>query len=110
MCMRFRGMICFLLGLLLLDTSLAFSSNTPNRGLALTITSTKYNGLATAQTEIFDGLYANYTFEFLGSTNKSVLSYTHVSGEYYNVSWTLQGSGRHSWIESIQTRVTSNSS
>jgi hypothetical protein len=60
--------------------------------------------------KIFDGMYANYTFEFLGASNNSIFRYSHVGGEFYNVTWNIHGSGSNSWIENSQNRVTSNSS
>jgi len=109
--MRFRGISCVLLGFLFINLSLLFASYIPLQDKTISATKkSKQGGINTSQSKVFDGLYANYTFEFLGATNNSVFRYTQVSGEYYNVSWTIQGSGSHSWIESIKTRVTSNSS
>lgn len=61
------------------------------------------------QCKIYDGLCANYTFDFLGVTNTSYFTYTQVSDNLLRVNWAHVG-GTSSWIENKQTRSTSNSS
>lgn len=64
--------------------------------------------LKLSESKIFNGLYANYTFE-LGPTYACGFKYAIDSGDMYNVSWWLNGSGAiGSWQEDLQTRLTSN--
>lgn len=61
------------------------------------------------QGKVYDGMYANYTFDYLGAVNNSCFTYSHISGNLYNVTWdSIYGTS--SWIENTQTRITSNSS
>ena len=66
--------------------------------------------LRTSQGKIFDGLYANYTYDF-GITYNIGFSYVHDTGDLYNVSWqSLQPAFSFGyWVENIQTRLISNS-
>ncbi len=65
--------------------------------------------LRISQGKIFDGMYGNYTLDFMESVNNSCFTYTRVSGNLYNVTWVNVG-GTSSWIENKLTRITSNAS
>ncbi|MFX1371881.1 MAG: hypothetical protein ACFFCE_08480 [Promethearchaeota archaeon] len=65
--------------------------------------------LRTSQGKIFDGLYANYTYDF-GLTYSHDYSYAHYSGDLYNVTLRVpEYDAMVSWFENIQTRLISNS-
>lgn len=65
--------------------------------------------LRTSQGEIFDGLHANYTYDW-GLIYNTSFSYVHDSGDLYNVTWgILQPAASFTWLENIQTRLISNS-
>lgn len=65
--------------------------------------------LRTSQGKIFDGLYANYTYDW-GLTYNIGFSYVHDTGDLYNVTWwNQQPAGSFPWVENIQTRLISNS-
>jgi hypothetical protein len=69
--------------------------------------------LRTSQSEIFDGMYANYTFEiFITSYREanSIFRYRREWGSIFNVTWRIDGNGTYTWHENIQTRLTSNAS
>ena len=63
--------------------------------------------LKLAESKIFNGLYANYTFE-MGSESPSSFNYIHDSGDIYNVTWWMNNSAPGLWQENLQTRLTSN--
>jgi hypothetical protein len=46
----------------------------------------------------------------MGLTYSTMFTYNYDTGDLYNVSWFVQGSTTTSWLENIQTRITSNSS
>ena len=65
--------------------------------------------LKTSQGEIFDGLYANYTYDW-GLIYNTGFSYVHDSGDLYNVTMgILEPAASLTWLENIQTRLISNS-
>ncbi|MFW9941934.1 MAG: hypothetical protein ACFFFT_12900, partial [Candidatus Thorarchaeota archaeon] len=67
------------------------------------------SNLKTSQGEIFDGLYANYTYDW-GLVYNTGLSYVYDSGDLYNVTWRIINPATNfSWVENIQTRLISNS-
>lgn len=67
------------------------------------------NELMTSQDAIFDGLYLNYTFTISGAVGGfSNFSYTHISGNDYNVYWDTFV-GDIVWDENLGTRVINNS-
>jgi hypothetical protein len=59
--------------------------------------------------QIIDGLIINYTFSVFGMSNSSGFTYSHYSGEIFNVSWWIKGSGYSTWNENKTDRVISNS-
>ncbi len=61
------------------------------------------------QCKIYNGMCANYTFDFLGVANTSCFTYTQVSDHLFRVKWVHVG-GTSSWNENKHTRSTSNSS
>ena len=63
--------------------------------------------LKLAESKIFNGLYANYTFQS-GLTYSCGFKYAIDSGDIYNVSWWVNGSATGLWQEDLQTRLTSN--
>ncbi|MHA1914859.1 MAG: hypothetical protein ACW986_16975 [Promethearchaeota archaeon] len=65
--------------------------------------------LRTSQGKIFDGLHSNYTFETSVITLNAGFEYNYDSGDLYNVTWSSNFSGSVSWLENIETRITSNS-
>ncbi|MFW9783186.1 MAG: hypothetical protein ACFFFB_12960 [Candidatus Heimdallarchaeota archaeon] len=67
----------------------------------LTITPYSFGELKTSQSMIFNGLYANYTFD----TDASRFQYTRESDEIYNVTWWINGSIPGNWLENTQTRL-----
>ncbi|MFX1419128.1 MAG: hypothetical protein ACFE9N_09440 [Promethearchaeota archaeon] len=68
------------------------------------------DNLRTSQSGIFNGLYANYTFDE-GVPVNSRFTYEYHSGTLYNVTWWIQGNPiPGTWLEDTQTRLTSNSS
>lgn len=67
--------------------------------------------LRTSQGNIFDGLYANYTYDW-GLIYNIGFSYVHDSGDLYNVTWRILQPAvalSSTWFENIQTRLISNS-
>lgn len=65
--------------------------------------------LRTSQGKIFDGLYANYSYDW-GLIYNTGFSYVHDSGDLYNVTWRIvQPAASFTWRENIQTRLISNS-
>ena len=65
--------------------------------------------LRTSQGEIFDGMYANYTYDW-GLVYDTGFSYVHDSGDLYNVTMRIvQPAASFTWVENIQTRLISNS-
>lgn len=66
--------------------------------------------LRTSQGKIFDGLYANYTYDDVAEpVRNSSFNYAYDSGDFYNVSWWLEDFGTETWLENIQTRIILNS-
>lgn len=66
-------------------------------------------GYESSQGKIYDGMCANYTFDFLGNANISCFTYTQVSTNQFKLTW-VHRSGTASWIENKKTRTISNSS
>ena len=65
-----------------------------------------------SQGKIFNGMYANYTFETQTTSYyryNSIFKYTHESGDIFNVTWYGVGSSINTWLENIETRLISNS-
>ncbi|MHA1987602.1 MAG: Loki-CTERM sorting domain-containing protein [Promethearchaeota archaeon] len=73
----------------------------------LGLTSYSLGDLQTSQGKIFNDLYADYDFEYIGTVNSS-FEYVYDSSGLYNVSWTIGTSLPGVWQEDIDTRLTSN--
>jgi hypothetical protein len=73
----------------------------------------KANNLRTSQGKIFNGMYANYTFEIQQTTYfeaNTGFTYTNDVGHFYNVTWWIEGRGTHTWLENLQSRLISDTS
>jgi hypothetical protein len=67
----------------------------------------------TSQSKIFDGMFANYTFELYITSYREANSgfkYVHQWRSLYNVTWWIDGNSTHTWHENSNTRLTSNAS
>jgi len=87
-------MVFFFITFLTLSTFLTFIPNSSGE-------------LKLSESKIFNGLYANYTFE-MNTKIASSFNYAHDSGDIYNVTWWQNGSLPGLWQENLQTRLTSN--
>ncbi|MFX1568623.1 MAG: hypothetical protein ACFFCV_09665 [Promethearchaeota archaeon] len=63
-----------------------------------------------SQAEIFDGLVVNYTFEYMSIVHNAGFSYEYDSGNNFNLTWRISGSGISTWVEDETTRIISMSS
>lgn len=92
--MKSKKMVYFFITFLALSTFLTFIQNSSGE-------------LKLSESKIFNGLYANYTFE-TSSLTPSTFNYVHDSGDIYNVSWERPYLAPSFWQENLQTRLTSN--
>ena len=92
--MKSKKIVFFFITFLTLSTFLTFIPNSSGE-------------IKLSESKIFNGLVANYTFES-GLTYASGFKYAFDSGDMYNVSWWVNGSGPGLWQEDLQTRLTSN--
>ena len=61
------------------------------------------NTLKVSQAEIFDGMIVNYTFDGYNSG----FEYIFDSGDNFNVTWWVEGSGPSTWVEDASNRLIS---
>ena len=92
--MKSKKMVFIFLTFLTLSTFLTFIPNSSGE-------------LKLSESKIFNGLYANYTFE-TSSLTPSSFNYVHDSGDIYNVTWQRNYLAPAYWQENLQTRLTSN--
>jgi len=92
--MKSKKMVYFFITFLTVSTFLTFAPNSSGE-------------LKLSESKIFNGLYANYTFETSSITPTS-FEYAHDSGDIYNVTWLRNNSAPGLWQENFQTRLTSN--
>jgi len=92
--MKSKKLVYFFITFLTLSTFLTFIPNSSGE-------------LELSESKIFNGLYANYTFE-TSSLTLSSFNYVHDSGDIYNVTWQRNNSAPAYWQENLQTRLTSN--
>ncbi len=61
------------------------------------------NNLNLSQAEIFDDMIVNYTFD----GDNSGFEYVYDSGDNFNVTWWIEGSGPGTWVEDASNRLIS---